>query len=109
MKVLISFALFIFFVFFIVSLFKRLFGLREQQKVNKVLQSVYNTGKISHRNRVYSVREICNCSPYGIKKNGIPRYLVVCKMGDTQIFKLAIEDAEPYDNAPSHHRSFLYK
>ena len=109
MKLLIVYVFFVFLLFFIISLFKRIFSLREQQKINKVLQSVYNTGRVSHGNSVYSVRDICNCSPYGINKNGVPRYLVVCKLGDTRLFKLPIEDAEPYDGTPSRFRSFLYK
>ncbi|MEW5744086.1 MAG: hypothetical protein AB1805_01420 [Nitrospirota bacterium] len=67
-----------------------------QQRIDSVLESVHHHGRVVYKKKVYTVKEICDRSHYQGKEYKICKDLIITKPGEEQLFKVSIDDVEPY-------------
>lgn len=83
----------------LISLVRKSINAERRRKEEETLRAIYSTGTVLYRGRVYCVREICDSGPYSAGKAAHKRYLIVCKRGEERVFRIPMEEAEPYAGA----------
>lgn len=68
-----------------------------KEKIERVIDSVHRCGKVLYRDKIYVVKDVCDLSRFEGGTYKIAKDLIVTKPGDEQLYKVAIEEVEPYD------------
>ena len=89
-------------------LIKRTSDGKKRKKRDRVMRNVHETGRVIYRDKVYTVREVCDAQYYNEK--GLPlKYLIVSRPGEERVFKIAIDEAEPCPPQDEENRAIRYK
>ncbi len=67
-----------------------------KRRIDRVMESVHRCGKILYRDKVYLVKDVCDLSHFEGHSYKVLKDLIVTKPGEEQLYKVSIEDVEPY-------------
>lgn len=82
---------------------------QRRKKADALIKGIYKTGKIIYKHKVYIVREICENNHYFGGTTKPRKYVIVSKADDERVFKLPLENVEPYHSMDVRSRDNLYK
>jgi hypothetical protein len=83
-------------LYLVVAVVRKTRRSKRRKKIDLVIDSIHTSGKVMYKGKAFTVKEICDSSHFEGKEYKIDKNIVVVKPGGEQLFKLSIDDVEPY-------------